>query len=142
MIFQCNVKYCLGPCEPVTFILCSFIYQLHIFVGHSHFYVISTWLRLCLNKMSLLLFTTLVKHTRKKIKHTRAGAGACSVVQKNLIFSHFQNICSTFTHFQSSLAFAFPKFQYLRYSWHQRPEPRNCLLREEKYPLNSVKKSI
>ena len=90
--------------------------------------------------MSLLLFTSLIKHTRKKIKHTRAAGGACSVVRKNIIFSHFQNICSTFTHFQSSLAFAFPKLQYLRYSWDQRPEPGNSLLREEKYPLISVKK--
>ena len=24
VIFQCNVKYCLGPCEPVSFILLFF----------------------------------------------------------------------------------------------------------------------
>ena len=60
---------------------------------------------------------------------------------ENIIFSHFQNICSTFTHFQSDLAFPFPKFQYLRYSWDQRPEPGNCLLREEKYPLIPIKKN-
>ena len=93
-----------------------YIYHLHIFLGIH----ISLSFRLGKGyKMSLLFFIPLIKHTRKKIKHTRAAGGACSVVRKNIIFSHFQNICSTFTHFQSDLAFPFPIFQYLRYSWDQ-----------------------
>ena len=102
-----------------------YIYHLQIFLASTflcHFDLVKVMFK----QMSLLFFISLIKHSRKKIiltpliKHTRAAGGACSVVRKNIIFSHFQNICSTFTHFQSDLAFALSKFQYLRYSWNQR----------------------
>ena len=56
VIFQCNVKYCLGPCEPVSLsiylYICMFLciyLSMHLFIYKSIIALIHTYLSNCLH---------------------------------------------------------------------------------------------
>ena len=90
MIFQCNVKYCLGPCEPVSVRLCHNFYPRFIpwSIGCCyHFSSSHIYTMLCCFFSSHLILEALPLN---------ASAAARSVDWKSIIFSPRSKIFVSF----------------------------------------------